>query len=336
MTESRCHGRLRARPEDFRVEEVLGFEPGQGGEHLWVELEKTGWNTADVALQLARAASLPVRAVGFSGLKDRHAVTRQWFSLHLPGRADPELSALPSGIRVLNRVRHGRKLNRGTHRGNRFSITVRELQGEAGLIRQALEQIRRDGVPNYFGEQRFGRDDNNVRRALEWLRAGGAAPRKPALRSLWLSALRSRLFNEVLAERERRGVWNRVLPGDLLQPDGSRGLFRADDDPAAEHRVASGDVHPTAPLPGRGGLQPEGEAAALEAQVLAPWQDVVAALAAEGVEAARRSTRLPVQDLHWQQQDQTLTMHFLLPAGAFATSVLATFMDWNDHVVDRE
>jgi tRNA pseudouridine13 synthase len=335
MTEPCCRGLLRASPQDFQVREQLGFAPGGGGEHLWLHLRKTGWNTMDLTQALAKLAGLPLRAVGFSGLKDRHAVTEQWFSLHLPGKSDPDLSRLPEGVELLEAVRHHRKLNRGTHRSNAFRIVVRDLDGDLEALPGHFQRIVQRGVPNYFGEQRFGREDNNVRRGAAWLCGEGEAPRKPALRSLWLSAVRSRLFNEVLAERERRGVWDQLLDGDVLQPEGSRGLFHAADEPLAAARLAAGEVHPTAPLPGVGGMASSAACAALEHEVLAPQQALIDGLIREGVEAARRATRLPVTDFVWQRDGTTLTLLFSLPAGAFATTVLATFLDWNEHVADR-
>jgi len=329
LMEAAFIGRLRESPEDFQVFEQLGFEPDGGGEHLWLHIRKTGWNTMDVAMVLAKAARLPVRAVGYSGLKDRHAVTEQWFSLHLPGKPDPDLTDLPEGITLLRSSRHFRKLNRGTHRSNDFCLRVRGLEGPLDELPEILAGIAARGVPNYFGEQRFGKADSNFERARLWLVAQGEAPRKPALRSLWLSAVRSRLFNEVLAERQRRGCWDQLLEGDILQPDQRRGLFFAADEPLAAERINAGEVHPTAPLPGAGGMQPTSACAALESEVLQPYSDLMTALAREGVEAARRATRLPVTAFHWQQDGDTLELRFTLPAGAFATSVLAVFLNWS-------
>jgi tRNA pseudouridine13 synthase len=153
---------------------------------------------------------------------------------------------------------------------------------------------------------------------------------------LWLSAVRSRLFNEVLAERERLGLWNALMEGDVLQPEGSRGLFLAEDEPQAVERVATGEVHPTAPLPGIGGMASSGACAELERRVLAPYQDLVEALCREGVEASRRATRLPVTALEWRHDGDALILSFSLPAGAFATTVLANFLDWTEYVADRQ
>lgn len=337
---------MRHLPEDFQVREELGFQPGGGGEHLWLRLRKRGWNTEDVASSLARQAGLPRRAVSFSGLKDRHAVTEQWFSLHLPGRDDVNLAALPDGLEILQQVRHGRKLQRGTHKRNRFAIRLRDVQhrtapagalapAERGALEQQLQQLRADGMANYFGEQRFGHNGNNWLRGSAWLRGDGPPPGQRALRGLWLSAVRSQLFNMVLAERQRRGDWNRLLCGDVLQPDGSGSLFRAAQAADAARRVASGEVHPTAPLPGAGGFAAEADCAALEQQVLAPHQPLLAALASAQVAGQRRACRVLLGDLAWQWQGSDLLLDFSLPAGAFATALLAPLVDWQGNV-DQE
>lgn len=314
-------GLLRARPEDFRVTEIMTVSPEGEGEHLWLEIEKTGWNTEDVALWLAKQAGIHRLAVGYSGLKDRRAVTRQWFSLHLPGKPDPRFDAVP-GLSIRQAVRHRRKLNRGTHRGNRFYILLREFDADADALERVLAAIGREGVPNYFGEQRFGRAGANWSRGAAWLR-GGEAPRKRTLRNFWLSAVRAGLFNAVLAERVRAGFWHRSLPGDLLQPAASRGLFHADDDPDAAERVARGEVHPTAPLPGAGGMASSAACAALEQRILAPHAALVTGLGEQGLAAARRATRLTVEGLQWHREKATLGLEFQLVTGAFATTVLA-------------
>ncbi len=323
-----CQGVLKARPDDFYVAEQMHVTPEGQGEHLWLEIEKTGWNTEDVAMLLAKQARVHRLSVGYSGLKDKHAVTRQWFSLHLPGKDDPEFD-WPEGLTVLQAGRHRRKLNRGTHRANDFRLRVTAFQGDREALETQLHTIMAQGVPNYFGEQRFGRGAGNLVRGTEWL-LGGEAPRKKALRGMWLSAVRSNLFNQVLAERVRRDCWNRVLAGDILQPEGSRGLFMADDDCDAVERVASGEVHPTAPLPGLPGMASSGPCNKLEQQILAPHAPVIEGLRQIKVEEARRSTRLPVRDLQWvwhtdpeREGEDCLELAFTLPTGAFATTVMA-------------
>ncbi|MDX1803312.1 MAG: tRNA pseudouridine(13) synthase TruD [Alcanivorax sp.] len=316
-----CQGHIKHRPDDFRVFEQMQVQPEGEGEHLWLHIEKTGWNTEDVALWLAKAGRIHRLSVGYSGLKDKHAVTRQWFSLHLPGKADPAFD-WPPGLALIGAGRHRRKLNRGTHRANAFELCVRDLQGDRQRLEQQLGLIGAKGVPNYFGEQRFGRLASNLERGRDWL-LGGEAPRKKALKGLWLSAVRSDLFNRVLAERVAQGCWAAPLSGDILQPEGSRGLFYADDEPLAAQRVAQGDVHPTAPLPGVPGMASSGACRELETAILNSERAVIEGLQAQGVEEARRATRLPVRDLQWQWQGDQLLLSFMLPTGAFATTVLA-------------
>lgn len=323
-------GCIRRQPADFFVREELSFEPGDGGEHVWLFIRKTEWNTTDLALWLAKAARISLKAVGYSGLKDRRAVTEQWFSLHLPGKPDPVWEALPTGVEILKTCRHARKLNRGTHRFNYFSIVLTALElgdSSESALNDRLTEIARRGVPNYFGEQRFGRDKGNWQRGGEWLRGEGEAPRKAQLKSFWLSAVRSGIFNAVLAERVRRDCWDKPLVGDICQPDGSRGLFNQLDELACAERMAAGEVHPTAPMPGTGGLLPQQDSAELEQQILDLFQAEIAGLQAEGVEAARRATRLPVRDLDWVLSGDMLTLSFRLPVGSFATSVLAEILE---------
>lgn len=319
-------GRIRVEPEDFRVYEELAVEPSGEGEHLWLKLRKREWNTEDLAVWLARQSGVSRSRVNYSGRKDRRAVTEQWFSIHLPGQADPVFD-WPPGVEELLARRHRRKLQRGTHRANRFVLRVRDLDGDPEVLEAGLARVAEQGVPNYFGTQRFGAHNSNARRGRAWLLGTGEAPRKRALRGLWLSAVRSELFNRVLAARVEQGCWNRLLDGDILQPEGSRGLFHEADEPDAAARLAAGEIHPTAPLPGAGGMASSGACARLEEQVLQPEQALVQALAQAGVEQARRATRLPVGELQWQRRDAELRLEFRLPAGAFATTVLAELLE---------
>jgi tRNA pseudouridine13 synthase len=317
-------GLIRATADDFRVEEILGFEADGAGTHVLLGVEKRDANTGWVAAQLARQAGVAVRDVGFSGHKDRHAVTRQAFSLPISLEADVNacLEWQGEGYRVLSARRHGRKLRPGSHRANRFELIVRDMQGERSSIEARLQTIATQGVPNYFGPQRFGRDAGNLERALDWAN-GGAGPRDRGQRSFVLSATRSYLFNAVLAERVRQGNWDRPLAGEAVMLDGKRSYFRVDEvDPALLARVRDFDVHPTGPLPGRGASAASAEALRVEHEALAPHAALVDLLARERLEHERRSLRLPVRDLAWQHADGGLTLTFTLPRGTFATAVL--------------
>ncbi len=318
-------GAIRREPEDFVVDEMLGFEPDGTGNHALLVVEKRGANTGWVAAQLARHAGVAARDVGFSGHKDRHARTTQAYSLPLPASFDVTecLQWQGEGYAVHAAHRHGRKLRPGSHRANRFQLRIRDLRGDRGAIETCLAAIREHGVPNYFGPQRFGREGNNLRRALAWA-GGDVPPRDRSQRSFALSAARSHLFNVVLAARVTRGDWNQLLPGEAVMLDGRRSYFLAEPgDAELEARRTAMDVHPSGPLPGRGESPAAAIARAVEDAELATHAALVALLAGERIDHERRSLRLPVREFDWTfSDDDTLVLRFVLPRGTFATAVL--------------
>ena len=321
--------RIRSVPEDFRVEEVLGFEADGEGPHVMLTVEKRGANTHWVAGQLARYAGIPPREVGYAGLKDRHAVTVQHFTLNLDRRPEPDWNALPTDeFRVLKSERHRRKLKTGALEGNRFRLVLRDLSGPVSGLLPRLESVQTRGVPNYFGVQRFGRGAANIDKAEAAL-SGKLRIHDWRLFSLLLSAARSLIFNEVLSRRVTAGNWDRLLPGEVLMLDGSHSVFKAvEGDVELSRRLEQGDVHPTGPLWGRGEPMTSGEAQALEAEVAAHHPALAAGLAKVGVEMARRSLRLPVRDIAWREAPEGLILEFFLPAGAYATAVLRELVDF--------
>lgn len=335
---SRAHGvavlaaSIRTAPEDFRVEELDAFAPSGQGEHLLLTVEKTGMNTAYAAQRIARWAGVTDAAIGYAGLKDRHAVTRQRFSVHLPKRQAPDIAQLASeGLHVSAAEWHARKLPRGALAGNRFDLLLRDVTGERSAIEARLQAIAVRGVPNYFGEQRFGRAGDNVSSALSMF-AGRRVRREQ--RSLLLSAARSELFNRVLAERVRTGCWDTPLEGDVWMLDGSRSVFGPEpwSDALAE-RLQAFDIHPTAPLWGAGELRTRAAARALEDAVVAepPGPALRAGLEAAGLRQERRATRLKPSDLAWEwPATDRLRLAFALPPGAYATTVLAELGDVRD------
>lgn len=323
-------GVLRAQPADFEVDEVLGFEPAGHGEHAFVLIEKSGANTDWVARQLAAAAGVAPLAVGYAGMKDRHAVTRQAFTVQLPGRADPDWAALAiPGVKVLSATRHDRKLKRGAHRGNRFRIRLRELRGDQAVAEARIEAIRARGVPNYFGEQRFGRDGRNLELALQ-LFAGRRLPREQ--RSFALSAARSELFNAALAARVEADTWDRALEGEVWMLAGSQSVFGPEPltDMLAQ-RLAAFDIHPTGPMWGTGELRSSGDVQTLETEVVGRQAELATGLERAGLKQERRALRLGVDALvHAWEDEHTLRFEFGLPAGAFATTVLREVCDWSE------
>lgn len=317
------HGAIRVVPEEFQVEEVLGFEPDGQGEHVMLWVEKRGENTEWVARHLARFANVPPRSIGYAGLKDRHAVTRQWFSVQLPGKADPDWQAVNSDtVRVLGAERHRRKLPKGALTGNRFRLGVRLAEVDDDVLLERLRQAASQGVPNYFGEQRFGREGDNVELARRWF---AGIDRKPErhVAGLYLSAVRSFLFNELLALRVAAGTWNQALPGDVFMFGRGHSFFAAPDlTPDIVERLAAGEIHPSGPLWGKGESPASGAALELEQAVAAQYPDLCEGLLAQGVEMGRRPYRLKAEGLAWERQGGTLWLEFFLPAGAYATTLL--------------
>lgn len=336
----RAHGapalraRIRSAPEDFRVEELPSFAASGSGEHLLLSVEKRGMNTAFAAKRLAQWAGVGEVAIGYAGLKDRHAVTVQRFSVHLPKRVAPDIAALESDdLRVLEQHWHAKKLPRGALAGNRFVLTLRELEieGEGGraAVEARLQRIAAAGVPNYFGEQRFGRDGDNVANALAMF-AGRRVRREQ--RSLLLSAARSELFNRALAARVRDGSWDGLrdgagLDGEVWSLAGSRSVFGPEPWSAAlAERLRAADIHPSGPLWGRGELRSADAVRALELAALDGEQALAlrAGLETAGMDQERRALRLHAQALQWRWLDDgALELGFVLPPGAYATVVLA-------------
>ena len=315
-------GLIRSYPEDFVVEEIPRIHPEGEGGHLWLWVEKRSANTDWVARELAKAVNCARRDVGYAGLKDRHAVTRQWFSVPADDTTVELLdSADIEGVHVLESHRHTRKLKRGTLNGNRFYLAIRDFSGDADQTGQRLKQIRARGVPNYFGPQRFGHGGRNVEQGFRLLSKKVRLQRNKA--SIYLSAIRSFLFNQVLAERVRQGTWSSMIDGDLAMLDGTQSIFPCElPDPDIEDRCKRLDIHPTGPLPGKGGTQPLGEMAALERDMLQNWPELAEVLIAQGVKASRRALRLYPADLEWKFAGNGLELTFVLPPGSYATTVL--------------
>lgn len=292
-------GDFRTTPEDFVVDEILGFEPSGEGEHAVLHIRKRGDNTAWVAKQIAELAGVKPMDVGYCGLKDRHAVTTQWFSVYLGKKPDADWQRLNTeSTQVLTVDRHAQKLRRGMHEANQFCITLRNVEGDKDELEQRLQQIEAQGVPNYFGEQRFGRDGGNLAQAHRIL-VEGLRMRDKQKRGLMLSAARSYLFNRVLAARVEAGNWLAPLTGEVLE----------------------GDL-PTGPLWGRGRPQGSDAALALEQQALTDWQAWCDGMEHSGLSQERRKLVLKPGGLQWQWQESDLVLRFTLGTGDFATSVL--------------
>lgn len=317
-------GRIRVAAEDFRVVEVASASASGEGEHSWLCVRKRDSNTQWVARELARHAQVPLSAVSYAGLKDRHAITEQWFSVHLPGRPDPDWQALDNdAMQVLEALRHSRKLKTGTLRGNRFAVRIRQLDVAPKQFEQRLQRIAAGGFPNYFGSQRFGHDGGNLDAAARLLfgRKGRLSRHK---RGIYLSAVRAALFNRLLAARVADGSWNTALPGEALQLQGKSACFVAEEiDAELRERLQTLQVHPTGPLCGAGEVLARGDAERYERQQLQSCEHWIEALRRLRVNAARRALRVLPGNLSWERDaDGNPVLEFFLPAGAYATSLL--------------
>jgi tRNA pseudouridine13 synthase len=303
---------LKCFNEDFVVTELPLQLPSGEGEHIWLDIEKNGANTAFVAQQLAEAAGVQLMDVGYAGLKDRWAVTRQWFSIYFPKggmKGDmPDLTQLQHPeFKVLSQSRHVKKLRPGDLQGNRFRIVLREVSGDAGAmaaLEANLKAVASQGVPNYFGAQRFGFDGGNVEQGRAML-AREIRVRNPKKKGLYLSAVRSFVFNEVLALRMAQGLWGQTLPGDVLDAAG----------------------RPTGPLWGRGRVSTTDRAQALENGVAERHATLCDGMEHAGLDQARRPLVSCPAEMSWEwpQADQ-LVLSFSLLAGHYATSVLGELL----------
>ena len=287
--------------EDFVVTELPLQLPCGEGEHIWVDIEKNGANTVFVAQRLAEAAGVQEKDVGYAGLKDRYAIARQWFSIHLPKGEAPDLTLLQHAeFQVVSQRRHLKKLRPGDLQGNRFRIVLRDVTGSRDAIEANLAAIASNGVPNYFGAQRFGHDGGNVEQGRAML-ARQIRVRNPKKKGIYLSAVRSFVFNEVLALRIQQGLWGRSLPGDVMDEAG----------------------RPTGPLWGRGRVISTDQAQALEMGVAARHAILCDGMEHAGLDQERRALVASPVAMSWEwPQASQLVLTFSLPAGNYATSVL--------------
>ncbi|MFC1719969.1 tRNA pseudouridine(13) synthase TruD, partial [Pseudomonadota bacterium] len=265
---------------------------------------------------------VPGRDVGYAGMKDRHGVTTQWFSVALQEAKNSAWQEwdIPDAV-ILSAHLHNRKLKRGALRGNRFRIKIRQLEGRLEGLEERLQTVMAQGVPNYFGPQRFGHGGRNVGQGARWLERGGRLPRNK--RSIYLSSVRSFLFNEVLSRRVDLGNWNHMIDGDIASLDGSHATFPCTmPDPVLVRRAEEFDIHPSGPLPGRDRSPATRECAEIEAEILAPHATLVRGLEKAGLEASRRPLRLVPGAMQWTFGKADLVLEFELPSGGYATSVL--------------
>jgi len=328
-------GILKQQAEDFQVDEVLPFSFSGDGEHMMVKIEKRGENTAWVAKLLAEHCQVSPKVISYAGLKDRHAVTTQWFSIQLPGKANVDLpETLAEGVKVLAIERHNRKLKRGALSGNNFVIRLRDVS-DIEQARARADLVAKLGVPNYFGQQRFGREGGNIEQALSLF--AGKRIRSREKRSMYLSAARSLVFNHSVSQRIKKGLFSELLCGDVMKFTSSNAYFVAElIDEAIQQRFKQGELELSAPMVGKGDLASVAEAAELENSILAELPELVSGLSDAGLKMERRALALKPQQFEVAVDGQDLLLSFYLSAGNYATSILREIVDCeglnNDHI----
>jgi len=333
-------GKFRSIPEDFVVEEINAFEAHGEGEHLLLTIQKRGLNTAFVAGALAKWAGINEMGIGYAGMKDRHAVTTQRFSIHIPKKVAPDFESLNvDGVELLAWQWHHRKLPRGALAGNRFTLSLRDIEGDKPEIESRLEKIRDFGLPNYFGEQRFGRERANVGMALKMF-AGDRVKREQ--RSIYLSAARSEIFNAVLASRIENKNWLSALEGEVWMINGSHSIFGPESlsdeinnfeikNLEIKTRAEKLEIHATGPMWGKGELRTQSAVLAIESAVANIHPELCRGLEAVDMKQERRALRIQVLDLSWAWLEKDcLQCRFSLPPGAYATELLAELGELQD------
>ncbi|CAK4070993.1 tRNA pseudouridine synthase D [Vibrio sp. 16] len=326
--------KIKAQPEHFQVNEVLGYEFTGSGEHLMVRVRKTGENTSFVANELAKACGVKSKDVSWAGLKDRHAVTEQWLSIHLPKGDTPDFSSFlaqyPS-IEILETTRHNKKLRPGELAGNQFVVTLSEVSDVDDVVKR-LESIAQTGVPNYFGSQRFGNQGNNIEEARRWGKEN-VRTRNQNKRSMLLSAARSWIFNRIVSARIEQGVFNQAIIGDLVQTPTS--LVQVEENALDEvnRTLLAGNAELTAAMAGDNALPTQAQALELEQPHLDAEPDLMALIRGNRMRHDRRAISLKAQDFSWQTENDCVTLQFSLDAGCFATSIVRELV--NEIEVER-
>ena len=311
---------LKAECADFVVKEQLGYDMSGDGEFVALKVRKTDCNTLFVGEQLAKFAGISARNMSYAGLKDRKAVTEQWFSLQMPGQPTPDFSQFSlEGVEILDVTRHQRKIRIGSLQGNHFEILLRNVE-ETDELKVRLDFLAKNGFPNYFTEQRFGRDGNNLTQALRWAN-GEIKVKDRNKRSFYLSAARSEMFNLIVSKRMELDLAQQILVGDVLQLNGSHSWFVVDESEdlaQLQQRLAQQDVLLTAPLIG----EEEKSAVDFENEIFAQHQALFDLMRQERMKAARRAILMQPQHFQWQFEPNGLRLQFALPAGSYATALI--------------
>ncbi|MFT4650575.1 MAG: tRNA pseudouridine13 synthase [Flavobacteriales bacterium] len=323
-------GVIKSQADDFRVIENLGFEPCGEGEHLFLHIEKESLTTLDLIEQIAREFGVKARDIGYSGLKDKLAVTQQWLSVHLPGQMNNVQIPSSSHYKLLQHSWHNKKIRSGSHRSNSFEVMVRNVAQLSSQTQQQIDDVKAFGMANYFGEQRFGARQDNVERAIHTF-TNERRTRKLSRtkRGLYLSALRSFLFNQILTKRIEQNHWHQPLLGDVYMLSGSHSLFSEEIDDNIIDRFQQQDISSAASLYGTGSSRLSETALALENEVFNQYSEIVECLNAQKAKLQMRTTRVTVDSFNVVHDSDTQSLKVIatLPSGCFFTTLLKHFID---------
>jgi tRNA pseudouridine13 synthase len=323
-------GRIKVEPEDFEVEEIPAYEPSGEGSFLYLWIEKRDMGAEYFVRTLARRLDIPSGEIGTAGLKDRRALTRQLVSL--PDSVESRLGQIDGdGIRTLKVNRHSNKLRAGHLRGNRFNVLIRAVASDAGqFLPPLIEAVNRHGFPNFYGPQRFGKEGETAALGLSLLRGDGGAPRRlsPFLRRLGVSAAQSLLFNHWLENRIKDGLFDKVLPGDVMTKLPHGGLFVVEDQPAEQARFDRRETVFTGPMYGRKLFASAAVASERENAVLAEFGLESRHFFGFGklLSGTRRAAIVYPDDLQAEIIPDGVRLRFTLPSGCYATVLLNEIM----------
>ncbi len=324
-----CSGQIKQKPEDFKVTEQLGFEPSGEGEHLLLFIQKASLTTHQLISAIAEELKVSERHIGYCGLKDKHAVTQQWLSIQLPGVKDIPSISESDQIKVLHSYWHDRKLRVGSHKSNSFEIIIRNVTGSLDRLDSIISQIKSYGFANYFGEQRFGMQQDNVEQAIKALNNRHKSKRLSRTRkSLYISSLRSQLFNQILKSRIDKGIWLQAVEGDICMLAGSQSVFLEAINDDIQQRYREFDIHSGISLYGSGESRLNGLAAEIEQEIFLANPEICETLEKQNIKRSFRANRAEAKNLkvNYLPQQQELQVQVELDRGSYLTTLLNHFI----------
>lgn len=330
-------GQIRKKIEDFIVKEIPLYEPVDEGEHLYVNITKEGLTTKEVQNKLASVLSLRQEDIGFAGMKDKNARTTQTFSIKTEKIDKEPLEDILEKIReqipvIINWAKfHKNKLRIGHLLGNKFSIRITDLESideSYNRARKIIEELKKNGLPNFFGPQRFGFEGKNVQRGLAIIK-GGLVIREKWKRRLLISSYQSYLCNLYLVNRLKAGKFNDIMKGDIAKKYETGGMFEVKDAETEQKRYNEQEISFTAPIYGSKMWNATGPSGEFEEKILSDVGLTLEDFNRVKTKGTRRLGRLLIPDIDVKLEENSLIVNFYLPKGSYATIVLREIMKNN-------